>query len=122
VDQNSKLFHNFMINQDNRNYISNLRLNIGSTIENHQDIEKDLKDDFNRILSKLVEDNWVAIQHVIHLIPTPISPKKIHVLHPISFEEVSQTILEIAPNKSPGLDLFIIEFFQSCWSMVDREV
>jgi hypothetical protein len=40
----------------------------------------------------------------------------------INMEEVKQAIWEIPKGKSPRPDGFIMEFYQSCWSVIKNEV
>jgi len=81
----------------------------------HYDIEKKLRYHFSHILMEPIGDDRVMIQLITFSIPNLVSLEKNEILiHSVSFDEVSQIVMDMDFNKSLGPDGFTMQFFQRC--------
>jgi hypothetical protein len=75
------------------------------------------------VLKEPPDNRHTTIQIIISFIPLLASHEKnSSLLCSISFVEVTQTVKDMASRKLPGSYGFTTYFFQSCWSVVGKEV
>ena len=98
------------------NNIAFLNNGQGERLEDHADIEKELKGYFNTILQEPEGDRNQAIQIVTQHIPKIITDDhNTMLLKPITLQEVEQAMAQLKDGKAPGLDGFIANLFHAFW-------
>jgi hypothetical protein len=122
-EKNTKFFHRAMVHRCHINRITHLEDSQGNPIREHSQIEAELINYYQDLLTETREDKTTTIQRVTRHIPSLVTSEQNTALTwPITQEEVDQAIKAMPPGKSPGLDGFTTDFFHHCWDLVREEV
>jgi len=98
-------------------------LDEGETLQSHADLESNLIDHFQNILTEPIPDRREAIHKITRHVPTLVTQEKnAALIRPFTIEEVYQALQDTPKGKAPGPDGFTSDFFHYCWPMVRTEV
>lgn len=116
-------FHKSTIQHRANNQISLLRMESGTTVETHEDIEYELLNYFSNILHDLPIQYKEAINQITTNIPHLVNADhNAALMRLVTESEVLDTLTRIANNKALGLCDFIVYFFKRCWHFQGREI
>jgi hypothetical protein len=88
-----------------------------------EDIEKELLNYFQDLLSEPVINRHEAISKITEAIPRLVPPEQSQsLMRPTSLEEVEVIVKSMAPGKSPGPDGFTPDFFQVGWPVLGNDI
>jgi len=91
--------------------------------ESHKDIEIALVNHFSGIAQEPNQERTKAIQRITQHIPRLVIEEQNNNLNkPIAEEEIDQALQEMPNGKAPSPDGFTMEFFKSCWEVVNHDV
>jgi hypothetical protein len=94
----------------------------GKELEDHKDIEQELKNYLNNILSKLVEDRSQRIDTIACHIHRLVSDEKnVFLMSKISSTKVEGVVKEMASGKALGSNGSIVDFFNPIGMMWVRK-
>ncbi len=95
----------------------------GEKLENHEDMEKELRDHFQETLKEHTRSKTATIQEVTRDIPKLIiAEHNQNLLQAVSKQEVEEAMAQLKDGKAPGPDGFTSNFFHGFWDMVSNEV
>ena len=96
-----------MIQRRHSNRIYKLKDIQGSVLIKHQDIQEELVNYFQDLLTKSIQNRQVATNKITRNIPKLINEdQNIALMRPIIMHEVETTIKQTLEGKSPSLDGF----------------
>jgi len=122
-ERNTKFFHRATIQHRNQNRILSLKNEEGQILEDHQEIEGELRNYFQEVLSDPGEDRDEAIRQITQHIPQLISPAVNKILmRTVELREVEEAVKQMAEGTAPGPDGFTVTFFHKFWDMLKEEV
>jgi len=111
-ERNTKFFHRATIQHRNQNRILSLKNEEGQTLEDHQDIEGELCNYFQEVLSEPGGDRNEAIGQITQNIPHLITPAFNKLLmRTVELREVEEAVNQMAEGTAPGPDGFTVTFF-----------
>lgn len=111
-----------MLNHRQHNRIFSVKDGQGNQVLQQDEMEKLLVDYFKGILTEpyIREEE---ITNVCQYIPKKVTKdQNLALLRVITKEEVEKVVKKMAKNKAPGLDEFIIEFYQASWSFMSQDL
>lgn len=118
-DSNSRYFHAFATSRKKKNKLTQLRDENGEVFTKHEDMCHIVKSYFTNLF-----DQDFALQEQ----DLPCSPAMVNDLQnrkleeDFSFEEFSEAVKQMHPDKSASPDRLNPAFFQNLWSLLGREV
>jgi len=122
-ERNTKFFHRTTIQRRHANRIMHFVSNEGETLQSHADLESNLIDYFQDLLTKPISDRQEAINKITRHVPTLVTQEQnAALIRPFTIEEVDQALQDTPKGKSPGPDGFTNDFFHYCWLMIRKEV
>jgi hypothetical protein len=118
-ERNTKFFHRTVIQRRHCNRITHLVSDEGETLYSHADLETNLVDYFQDLLTEPIPDRQAAINKITRNIPSLVTQEKnVALLRPFTIEEVDQAMQDTPKCKAPGPDGFTSDFFHYCWPMI----
>jgi hypothetical protein len=122
-EHNTKFFHRTIIQRRHSNKIMHLISEGGETLHSHADLETNLIDYFQNLLTEPIPDRQATIHKITRHVPSLVTHyHNIALLWPFTIEEVDKALQETPKCKAPGLDGFTSDFFHYCWLMIRTEV
>jgi len=122
-ERNTKFFHRATIQHRTQNRILNLKNDAGTILEDHRDIEGELRNYFQDVLSEPEVDRNSAIDRITRNVPHLITPDINEILmKPVEISEVEDAINHMAEGTAPGPDGFTVTFFHKFWDILKDEV
>jgi hypothetical protein len=122
-ERNTKFFHRTVIQRRHANKITHLISEEGETLHSHTDLETNLVDYFQNLLTEPIQDRQAAISKITRHVPSLVTQEQnAALLRPFTIEEVDQAMQETPKCKAPGPDGFTSDFFHYCWPMIRTEV
>lgn len=122
-ERNMKFFHRATIQHRTQNRILNLKNDAGTILEDHRDIEGELRNYFQDVLSEPEVDRNPAIDRITQNVPHLITPDINEILmKPVEISEVEDAINHMAEGTAPGQDGFTVTFFHKFWDILKDEV
>jgi exonuclease III len=122
-ERNTKFFHRTTIQRRQSNKITHLISEEGETLHSHADLETNLVEYFQDLLTEPITDRHEAINKITRHVPTLVTQEQnAALLRPFTIEEVDQALQDTPKCKAPGPDGFTSDFFHYCWPMIRTEV
>jgi hypothetical protein len=116
-DANTKLFHLRVNARGRRNHIPSLQ-HQGRECITHEAKSAALAtyftEQFGTVPPRNTTLNWGDMQ--LHRYDLPDLDRE------VSEEEIHAAIMQTAPEKSPGLDGFIVDFYNVCWDIIKNDI
>jgi hypothetical protein len=95
----------------------------GSNKTRREDVESELLNYFQNLLSKPTINREEAISKITDSIPRLVQPEQSQaMMHPTSLEEVEDIVKSMATGKSPGSDDFTMDFYQTGWPILGPDI
>jgi hypothetical protein len=122
-ERNTKFFHRATIQRRHSNKITHLITEEGETLHSHADMETNLVEYFQDLLTEPIPDRREAINKITWHVPALVTQEQnATLLRPFTIEEVDQALQDTPKCKAPGPDGFTSNFFHYCWPMIRTEV
>jgi hypothetical protein len=122
-ERNTKFFHRTVVQRRHSNKITHLITDEGETLHSHVDLETNLINYFQNLLTEPIPDRQAAINKITRHIPSLVTQEQnAALLRPFTIEEVDQALQDTPKSKAPGPDGFTSDFFHHCWPMIRTEV
>jgi exonuclease III len=122
-ERNTKFFYRTVVQRRHSNKITHLISDEGETLHSHADLETNLIDYFQDLLTEPIPDRQAAINKITRHVPSLVTQEKnAALLRPFTIEEVDQALQDTPKCKAPGPDGFTSDFFHYCWPMIRTEV
>ena len=95
----------------------------GHILEDQHQMEQELVSYYPNILSKLEGEGLRNHMNITQHIPRLVTPEhNAMLMRPIDRKEVEEDMMQLDKGTAPGLDGFIVDFFQQFWDLVKEEV
>jgi len=95
----------------------------GETLHSHADLETNLVEYFQDLLTEPNPDRHEAINKITRHVPSLVTQEQNPaLLRPFTIEEVDQALQDTPKCKAPSPDGFTSDFFHYCWPMIQTEV
>eukprot|EP00253_Pinus_taeda_P011164 PITA_11164 len=122
-ERNTKIFHQAMIQNRQRNHIFSIKNVEGEWVIEQGGIEKVLVDYHKEILTEPQEARGEAIEYICKEIPRLITNEQNKALmRATTMEEVEEVVMNMKKGKAPGPDGYIIEFYQAGLNFLGQEI
>ena len=119
-DQNNAYFHNFIKGRFSKSRIDYVYDEDGNK-HSGNDIAKKFVEHFHGFLGK--EDDVFLVEDPEGLFTKKISAEDVvHMIRPISNDEIRAAIFDIDDNRAPGPDGFSSKFFKASWGIIGGDV
>ncbi|VFQ75956.1 unnamed protein product [Cuscuta campestris] len=120
-DRNSKYFHSIVKGRRRRLTIHKIKSNTGQWLTSHADISHEAVTFFHNLFS--AESTATTDFGVLDCVPNLVTEEDNHMLvaQP-DLEEIKNAVFALDPNSAAGPDGFTGQFYQSCWSIINKEV
>ena len=103
----------------NRKFIKSLVSEDGVVLNNIESISKEIKQHFEKLLSKPLGSSW----RIEGLDWSPISAESVKWFdRPFSKEEIHNDVLHLNKEKAPSPDGFTIGFYKECWETIKDDI
>ncbi|XP_026416351.1 uncharacterized protein LOC113311766 [Papaver somniferum] len=117
---NTGLFHANLKIRQARNYITEMEDNNGEIISEQKKIDEIL---VNHFADKFKYQDVEINEELLEVIPNVITPEDQEMLDALpTVEEIKQTVFDMEPDSSPGLDGFSCCFYRACWQIIQEDV
>eukprot|EP00253_Pinus_taeda_P010926 PITA_10926 len=121
-ERNTRFFHEAMIQHKQQNIIFSLMDQQGSQLTQKEEMENLLVQNFKGLLTEPNIRRGDNINKIIQHIPNMVRrDQNLALLREISKAEVEEVIRNMARNKAPWPDRFIVKFFQVTWSFLSED-
>lgn len=118
-DKNTRFFHKFASTRKENNKIQGLIDETGQWADTNAGIQQVIDRYFEDMFSTRAMGE--CLSDIIQF--AEISEKQKHdLIQPIIKEEVKDAVYDMHPEKSPGMDMLNLSFFQSYWDIVRTDV
>ena len=122
-EHNTSFSHISTIQHHRRNRITNIKTNEVRILEIHKDMETELADYFEDMLTKNEQERATSIQEVTSHIPSLVTEQQnATLMRPTMLSEVTISSNQMKVDKAPFPDDFIVNFFHACWDVLKLEV
>lgn len=122
-DNNSKFFHASMKAKTDQNNINHVQDGLGGWHDNRESIEVATISHFQNILGSSIESKSSSASSLFDVIPNIITTEDNALLKkPFSLQEIKKATFDNPAFKVIGLDGFLAEFFQRCWSFMGDDI
>eukprot|EP00253_Pinus_taeda_P015290 PITA_15290 len=122
-ERNTKIFHQAMIQNRQRNQIFSIKNVEGEWVIEQGGIEKVLVDYHKEILIEPQEARGEAIEYICKEIPRLIKNEQSKALmRATTMEKVEEVVMNMKKGKAPGPDGYTIEFYQAGWHFLGQEI
>ena len=117
-DNNTKFFHCMANSNRRRNYVVGLEVD-GVFYEEKEAVKLQIV----RFYSCLYQENetWRPVVDGLSFDSIKVAAW-VHIECPFELEEVVQVLKDVQGDKAPGPDGFTMAFFQTCWSVLEKDV
>jgi hypothetical protein len=120
---NTKFFYQTIVQRRHSNKITHLISDEGETLHSHANLETNLINYFQNLLTDPIPDRQSAINKITRHIPSLVTQEKTTaLLRPFTIEEVDQALQDTPKCKAPDPDGFTNDFFHYCWPMIRTKV
>ena len=111
-EHNTKFFHRTTIQRRHSNKITHLITEEGETLHSHADLETNLVEYFQDLLTEPIPDRHEAINKITRHVHTLVTQEQnVALLRPFTIEEVDQALQDTPKCKASGPDGFTNDFF-----------
>ena len=112
-----------MIQRRQHNRIFSLKDQNGNRVFQHEEMEQELRNHFQNLLTEPTPNRDEAIAKITRHIPSIITREQnLALLREVSLEEVKAAVMHMLRNKALGPDGFTVEFFKATWKFMGQDI
>ncbi|XP_074328260.1 uncharacterized protein LOC141666166 [Apium graveolens] len=118
-DQNTRFFHNFTTGRKKNNQLTRLKDKHGEWIDNVQGIQEIITDYFSDLFRSSTLGGLFSEREKVNSVT---DEQNAQLLAPITNDEVKDAVFSMHAEKAPGYDGLNPCFYQTYWSVVEKDV
>ncbi|KAL8125864.1 hypothetical protein AgCh_013243 [Apium graveolens] len=118
-DQNTRFFHSFASGKKKNNQIARLKDKHGIWVDSVQGVQEIVTDYFSEVFKSSGTGGYLSENETVNRVT---NEQNAQLLTPISSDEVKDAVFSMHAEKAPGYDGLNPYFYQTYWSIVEKDV